>query len=324
MSWRAISSSAGTAARFSARVLPVTVSTSPCSRPARSSSFITTGTPPIACRLAIAYGPCGCRLASSGTRSPTSWMRSIVIGTWASRAIGQQMQVHVGRAAHGVDRRDGVLEGALGHDVARPDAGGDQAIQGVDRGARLRADIGVNVAACIVVGRMRGAARQHHADRLGDRAHRVGREHRAAGAAARHHVALELEQFIRRDPAGLLGCPAFGIVHDREIGAFACPDAEVHLPRRTGARIQHQSERIGPRQRHQGGGARLVTAGDHDHRIAVMRVMADLEAIRDDVTGHQAVACRRSPLGQRIGHRRRADDQPLAAAFGEDFDQQVS
>ena len=34
------------AARFSAMVRPVTVMQSPCSRPARSSSFNTTGTPP--------------------------------------------------------------------------------------------------------------------------------------------------------------------------------------------------------------------------------------------------------------------------------------
>ena len=93
----------------------------------------------------------------------------------------------------------------------------------VDRGARLRADIGVDVAAGVVVGRMRGAARQHHADRLGDRAHRVGREHRAAGAAAGHHVAFELEQFLGRDPAGLVGRPALGIVHDREVRALGSP-----------------------------------------------------------------------------------------------------
>ena len=237
---------------------------------------------------------------------------------------GQQMQVHVGRAAHRVDRRDGVLEGALGHDVARSNAGGDQTIQGVDRRVRLRPDVGVDVAPGVVVGGVRGAARQHHADRLGDRAHRVGREHRAAGAAARHDVAFELEQFAGRDPAGLLGGPALGVVHDREVRAFARPGAEIHLAGRAGARIEHQAERIGPGQRHQGGGAGLVAARDHDHRIAVMGVVADLEAIRDDVARHQAVACGRSPLGQRVGHRRRADDQALPAAFGQEFDQQVA
>ena len=172
--------------------------TSPCRRPARSSSFITTGTPPIACRLPIANGPCGCRLASSGTRSPTcldALDRDRHLRLARDR---EQMQIHVGRTAHRVDGRDRVLEGALGHDVARPDAGLHQPVQGIDRGARLRADVGVDVAAGVVVGGMRGAARQHHADRFRDRAHGVGREHRAAGAAARHHVALDFQQAPRR------------------------------------------------------------------------------------------------------------------------------
>jgi hypothetical protein len=50
----------------------------------------------------------------------------------------------------------------------------------------------------------------------------------------------------------------------------------------------------------------------------------DLEAIGDDVAGDQAVTGRRRSLGQRVGHRRRADDQALAAAFGEHFDQQIA
>ena len=119
------------------------------------------------------------------------------------------------------------------------------------------------------------------------------------------------------------GGPALGVVHDREVRALARPGAEGHLPGRAGARIEHQAERIGARERHQGGGAGLVAAGDHDHRIAVMGVVADLEAIGDDVARYQAVARRRRSLGQRVGHRRRADDQALPAAFGQDFDQQI-
>ena len=54
-----------------------------------------------------------------------------------------------------------------------------------------------------------------------------------------------------------------------------------------------------------------------------MGVVADLEAIGDDVARHQAVAGRWCPLRERVGHRRRADDQALSAPFGEDVDQQV-
>ena len=235
----------------------------------------------------------------------------------------EQMQIHVGRTAHRVDGRDRVLERALGHDVARPDAGLHQPVQGVDRGARLRADVGMDIAAGVVVGGMRGAARQHHADRFRDRAHGVGREHRAAGAAAGHHVALDFQKLLAGEAAGLVGGARLGVIEDRDVVALAGPCPERDAARRAGAGIEHQPKSIGPRQRHQRGGAGLVAAGDHDHRIAMMGVVADLEAIGDDVAGGEAVARRRRSLRQRIRHRRRADDQPLPAALGQDLDQQV-
>jgi hypothetical protein len=101
------------------------------------------------------------------------------------------------------------------------------------------------------------------------------------------------------------------------------PGAERDAARRAGAGIEHEPEGVGARQRHQRGGAGLVAAGDHDHGIAVMRVVADLEAVGDDVARGQAVARRRRALRQRVRHRRRADDQPLPAAFREDIDQQI-
>ena len=74
-----------------------------------------------------------------------------------------------------------------------------------------------------VVGRMRGAVRQHHADRLGDGAHGVGGEHGAAGAAARQHVALERVALLGGDAAGLARGAALGPVHDGEVGALLGP-----------------------------------------------------------------------------------------------------
>ena len=234
-----------------------------------------------------------------------------------------QVQVHVGRAAHRVDGGDRVLERLHRHDVERPDAGRDQPVQRVDRRHRLRVHVLVDAAAGIVVGRMRGAARQHHADRLGHRAHRVGGEHRAAGAAARHHVLLELQQLGGADPAGLVGGAPLGVVHDRDVDALLGPRPEVHRAGRAGARIDDQAECVGARQRHQRGGAGLVAARDHDHRVAVMRVMSDLETVGHQVARHQAVAGGRRALGQRVRHRRRADHQPLAAARRQRLDQQV-
>ena len=236
----------------------------------------------------------------------------------------EQMQVHVGRAAHRIDGGDRVLERPLGHDVARPDAGFHQPVQGIDRRARLSADVGMDIAAGVVVGGMRGAARQHHADRFRNRAHRVGREHRAAGAAAGHDVAFDFQQFVGRDAAGFVGRAGLGVIEDGQIVALARPGPERDPARRTGAGIKHQPKGVGPRQRHQRGGAGLVAAGDHDHRVAMVGVVTDLEAIGDDIAGRQAIARRRRSLGQRIRHRRCADDQALPATFGNDLDQQIA
>ena len=233
------------------------------------------------------------------------------------------MQIHVGRTAHRIDGRDRVLERPLGHDVARPDAGLHQPVQGIDRGVRLRADVGMDVAAGVVIGGMRGAARQHHADRFRDRAHGVGREHRATGAAARHHVALDFQQFLAGEAAGLVGGARLGVIEDRDVVALGGPCPERDAARRAGAGIEHEPEGIGARQRHQRGGTGLVAAGNHDHGVAMMRVVADLEAVGDGVARGEAVARRRRALRQGIRHRRRADDQPLPAALRQDIDQQI-
>ena len=235
----------------------------------------------------------------------------------------EQMQIHVGRATHRIDGRYRVLERPLGHDVARPDAGLHQPVQGIDRGASLGADIGVDIAAGVVIGRMRGAARQHHADRFRDRAHGVGREHRAAGAAAGHHIALDFQKLLAGKAAGLVGGAGLGVIEDRDVVALAGPCAERDTARRAGAGIEHEPEGIGARQRHQRRRAGLVAAGNHDHGVAVMRVVADLKTVGDGVARGEAITRRRRALRQRIRDRRRADDQPLPAAFRQDIDQQI-
>jgi hypothetical protein len=236
----------------------------------------------------------------------------------------KQMQVHVGRTAHRIDGGDRVLERPLGHDVTRPDAGFHQPVQRIYRGARLSADIGVNIAAGVVIGGMRGAARQHHTDRFRNRAHGIGGEHRAAGAAAGHHVALDFLQFVGSDAAGFVGGPGLGVVEDRQIVALARPVPERDPARRTGAGIKHQPKGVGPRQRHQRGGAGLVTAGNYDHCVAMVRVVTDLETIGDDIAGREAIARSRRSLSQRVRHCRCADNQALPAALGNDFNEQIA
>ena len=77
-------------ARFSAIVAPVTVSASPCSSPASSSAFITTGTPPTRSTVDITCRPNGLTSARCGTRSPIRLKSSSSSGTPASQAMASR------------------------------------------------------------------------------------------------------------------------------------------------------------------------------------------------------------------------------------------
>ncbi len=78
------------AARFSATVFPVTVRQSPCSRPASSRCFITTGTPPMRSTSAMWYLPPGLVSAMWGTRAATRLKSSSARSTRASLAMASR------------------------------------------------------------------------------------------------------------------------------------------------------------------------------------------------------------------------------------------
>jgi hypothetical protein len=161
-------------------------------------------------------------------------------------------------------------------------------------------------------------------DRFRNRAHGICREHRAAGAAARHHIAFDFLQLLNRKTAGLVGSARLGVIEDGQVVALGGPRPERDAARRAGAGIEHEPKRIGPRQRHQGRSTGFVAAGNHDHGVAMVGVVANLEAVGDDIAGHEAVARRRRALGQRVRHRRCAHDQALPAALGQNFDQEIA
>ena len=130
-------------------------------------------------------------------------------------------------------------------------------------------------------------------------------------------------KLLAGDAAGLVGGARLGVIEDRDVVALAGPCPERDAARRAGAGIEHEPKGIGARERHQRGRTGLVAAGNHDHRVAMMRVVADLKTVGDDVARGEAVARRRRTLRQGIRHRRRADDQPLPAALRQDIDQQI-
>src|SRR5919199_730542 len=83
-------SGGATSARFSARVLPVTVRQSPCSRPASSRARMMTGPPPTRSMSVMTKRPKGFTSARCGTREPTRRKSSRVRSTSASWAMAMR------------------------------------------------------------------------------------------------------------------------------------------------------------------------------------------------------------------------------------------
>ena len=126
------------------------------------------------------------RLGVGDVRHPRGDLVEVVEGQVDPRlgGDGEEVEDGVGGAAERHDDRDGVLERLLRHDLPGPDAQLEQAHD------RLAGRVGEVVAAAVGRRRRRRAG-QRHADRLGDRRHRVGGEHAGAGALARAGVALD-------------------------------------------------------------------------------------------------------------------------------------
>mmetsp|Transcript_81464 Transcript_81464/g.213877 ORF Transcript_81464/g.213877 Transcript_81464/m.213877 type:complete len:291 (+) Transcript_81464:459-1331(+) len=73
-----VKSRSGTAARFWARVWPVTVMHSPCSHPSFRRYFMITGVPPILWTSSMRYLPLGLRSAMSGVFALMRWKSSML------------------------------------------------------------------------------------------------------------------------------------------------------------------------------------------------------------------------------------------------------
>ena len=202
-------------ARFSAIVRPVTVRTSPCSRPASSSAFITTGTPPTRSTSVITYRPNGLTSARCGTRvaDPVEVVeRQVDLGLVRD---GEQVQHRVGGAAERHHHGDRVLERLPGQDLSRAVMPWRSML---DHG--LAGAPGEAVAAA-VGRRRRGRAGQRHAQRLGRAGHRVRGVHAAAGALAGADRALDrVDVLAAHQPAGA-GADRLERVDDRDLALGA-------------------------------------------------------------------------------------------------------
>ena len=124
---------AGTSARFSASVRPLTVRQSPSSSPACSRCFSSTGVPPMRCRSTIVCLPRGAKLQQHRRAAEDGLQIAQRERDVGFARQGQQVQNAVGRTADGGDRGRGVFEGPPRQDVARPDVALQQLAHGGPR-----------------------------------------------------------------------------------------------------------------------------------------------------------------------------------------------
>ena len=189
------------------------------------------------------------------------------------------MDRRIGRAA---DRRiddDAVLERLARQDVGRLQVFPDHPD---DARAGLIGDL-----AALAVGRGdRGAARQRHAERLGQRIHGGGGAHGVAMADRRRRGGDDIHELLVVDLARGQLLARFPD-HGAGAGALALVPAVQHRPAG-----QHDRRHVDGRRRHQAGGRGLVAAGGQDH--AVQRI-AEQDLDQAEI-GEVAVERRGRPL----------------------------
>ena len=171
-------------ARFSAIVLPVTVRQSPCSRPASSRARMTTGTPPTRSTSVMTYAPNGLTSARCGTLAPTREKSARVRSTSASWAMASRWSTAFVEPPKAMTTAIAFSNASL---VMMSRA----VMPWRSSSTTASPDLRANPSRRRSVAGGRGRAGQRHADRLGDRGHRVGGVHAAAGALAGADRALD-------------------------------------------------------------------------------------------------------------------------------------
>jgi len=181
----------------------------------------------------------------------------------------QQVQHEVRRPAERHADRDGVLERLLGEDLARPDAGLEEAHH---RSSGLESE----VVAASVDGRRGGAAGQRHAERLGGRRHGVGGEHAGARTDRRARLPLDLTELVLGERAR--GARSDPLEHVHEVDRLTLVAAGQDR-----AAVQEHRREVETSRGHEHAGKALVAAGERDERVKAFRVHDALDRVGDDL-----------------------------------------
>ena len=185
----------------------------------------------------------------------------------------EQVQHRVGGAADRDLQRDGVLEGLLREDVG----GAEVVLDGPKHGlAGAAGDVvpGVGLGGCV------GGAERRQPQRLGDRRHRVGGEHPAAGPRAGAGVTLQVVEFVGVHLPLCVGADALEDVLDGDVATlvFAGHDRPA---------VEEHRGQIRPDRRHHHPGKVLVAARDGHQGVQPLAERDEFDGVGDHLPGDQ-------------------------------------
>ena len=293
------------ASRFSATVLPVTVRQSPCSSPASSSAFMTTGTPPCRSTSFMTYWPNGLRSPRCGTRSAIRLKSASCRSTSASWAMASRCSTTFVDPPYAITTAIAFSNASL---VMMSRAVMPEPQQVHDGLAGAVREV---VAAAVGAGRG-GRAGHAHPERLGDAGHGVGGVHAAAGALAGGDGAFDAVQVVQRHRAGLARADRLVGVDDRDVLLGAV--AELDPAGRDRAGVEEDGCQVQPRGGHQHPGQRLVASGEQHGAVEPLGLHDDLDRVGDDLAADQREVHALVPHRDAVGHRDGAELQRVAAA----------
>ncbi|WP_166654839.1 hypothetical protein [Mycobacterium sp. BK086] len=216
----------------------------------------------------------------------------------------QQMQHRVGGPAERHHHGDGVLERLLGEDVA----GGDAAAQHLDNGLTGLARV---LVAAAVDGDRGCAARQRHSQCLGRRGHRVGGVHATAGALAGTDRAFDDVDVLARHQSARTRSDSLEGVDDRDF--LLATVGELRDARHDRAVVEEDARQVQAGRGHQHAGDRLVAAGQQHRSVQALRLHDGLDAVGDDLAGHQREVHALMTHRDAVGHRDGAELERVAA-----------
>ncbi len=292
-------------ARFCAMVSPVTVRQSPCSRPASSSAFITTGTPPMWSTSNITCLPNGFTFARCGTFAPIRVKSSSDSLTLASCAIASRCSTALVEPPNAITTAIALSKASLVRmsRAVMPRRSSSTTACPLRRAKPSRRRSVAGGAA------LPGSDMPSASAAL---SHGVRGVHAAARALARADRPLDGVDVLTRHQAARARADRLERVDDRDVHLGAV--GQLGLAGQDRAGVEEHAGEVEPRGRHQHARQRLVAAGQQHRAVETLGLHDGLDAVGDHLARHQrevhALVAHRDAVGHRDGAELHRDSRP--------------